>query len=101
MSQSPSTIAQPKPAPDDRNLYTVSHWEIVSKNFLAGFSRALGGIIIYLIFFAIAGYIFSQYLLPQLEPLFSSLQMLTNPQMLQGGPQNQQQIEQLLRQFQR
>lgn len=100
MSTSPA-IQPPKPAKDDRNLYTVSAGEIFWKNFLAGFSRALGGMIIYLILFALAAYFFSQYLLPQLDPLFSSLKLLTNPQTLQPGTQNPQQLEQLLKQFQR
>ncbi|MBI2010537.1 MAG: hypothetical protein HYS86_05200, partial [Candidatus Chisholmbacteria bacterium] len=90
-----------KPAKDDRNLYTVSSGEIIWKNFLAGLSRALGGMIIYLILLGVIAYAASQYLLPQLEPLLSSLQMLTNPQTLQPGTQNPQQLEQLLRQLQR
>ena len=65
-------------------LYSVSSWTILWRNFLAGASRALGSIFIYLIFFAITSYFTLQFVWPQIKPLLDSytqfLQLFTGPQ---------------------
>ncbi len=53
-----------------KSIYAASAAEIFWKNFLAGFGRALGGIFIYLIFFAILINLFLTYALPQIKPLY-------------------------------
>lgn len=87
-----------------KDIYTSSAGEIFSKNFLAGFSRALGGIVVYLIFLGIVLFIMSRTLLPQLMPLISTLQdslnMLQNPSSLQQNL-SPKQIEQMLQKYQR
>ena len=69
-----------------KTIYQMSAWSIFWRNFLAGFSRSLGGIIIYLIFLGIIGYYSYQTLLPRLLPILQSyttmMQSLTN----QGRP---------------
>lgn len=77
--------------PNDRigktkTIYQMSAWSIFWRNFLAGFSRSLGGLIIYVIFLLVIGYLSYQTLLPRLLPIFQSyttmMQSLTN----QGRP---------------
>jgi hypothetical protein len=63
---------------DIKTLYSVSGWSIFWRNFLAGFSRAIGGIFIYLIFAMISFYLFMQTVWPQLEPFVISYQNLMN-----------------------
>jgi hypothetical protein len=63
---------------DIKTLYNVSGWSIVWRNFLAGFSRAIGGIFIYLIFAALSFYIFMQTVWPQLEPFVTGYTNLMN-----------------------
>ena len=53
-----------------KSIYSASSGEIFWKNFLAGFSRALGGIFIYLIFIGIAINVFLTHALPQIKPLY-------------------------------
>jgi hypothetical protein len=62
--------------PNDRlnqtkTMYQVSALEVFGRNFLAGFSRALGSITIYLIFSIITFSLFMEYVLPQVEPFIS------------------------------
>ncbi len=56
-----------------KDIYSSSHGEIFSKNFVAGFARALGGIVVYLIFLGIITFIISRTLLPQLLQTFGNL----------------------------
>lgn len=68
-----------------KTIYDAGVGEIIWKNFLAGFSRSIGGIFVYLIFlFIISGLIFN-VVLPKFMPsitnymnLFNSLQSGSN-----------------------
>src|SRR3989338_9062663 len=54
-------------------IYQVSGWQIFWRNFLAGFSRAFGSLILYfVVFFVIAG-LANYYLMPYLKPLVGTL----------------------------
>lgn len=61
---------------DIKTIYNVSGWSIFWRNFLAGMSRALGGIIMYLLFVTIVSYTFMVLVYPHLEPFISSYQSL-------------------------
>jgi|GEM_PF-1441943 len=63
---SQTVIRQEKPLP--RTIYDASGFEVFGKHFLAGFSQALGMILVYLIFLGIAFYFAMQYLLPTIQP---------------------------------
>ena len=56
-----------------RSLYDASAYEIFWRNFLAGLSRALGGIVFYVIFVFIVGSLFVKYLSPLLMPILNQL----------------------------
>lgn len=55
-------------------LYQTGYGEIFAKNFIAGFGRALGGVLVQLIFFAILAYVYMQIIAPKITPLFGMLQ---------------------------
>lgn len=57
---------------DQKGIYNAGAGEIFWKNFLAGFSRALGGIFVYLIFLAVVGLFFINFALPKLMPMIES-----------------------------
>ena len=89
-------------SPKNQDIYSSSLGEIFSKNFVAGFSRTLGGIIVYLIFIFVVSAIFSAFVLPKLLPLLTpltqGLQLLQNPS---GQIPPPGQLDQLLQQYQR
>ncbi|OGG03659.1 hypothetical protein A2W14_04050 [Candidatus Gottesmanbacteria bacterium RBG_16_37_8] len=60
-----------------KTLYDASAFEIFWRNFLAGSSRTLGGIIFYLIFILIIGSIFIRYLTPVISPIFNQLNSIS------------------------
>jgi len=51
-----------------KTIYDAGVGEIIWKNFLAGFSRGLGGLFVYLIIFFIIGISFYIFILPKLMP---------------------------------
>lgn len=55
-----------------RTIYDASPFEIAWRNFLAGFSRTLGGVMVYLFFVFVIGFIVAQYILPQLKPVYDT-----------------------------
>ena len=55
-----------------KTIYNASPGEIFWKNFLAGFSRGLGGIFVYLIFLFIIIVLFINFVLPKLTPLITN-----------------------------
>ena len=59
---------------EDRSLYEVSKWEIFSKNFLVGFSRAFGALVMQLIGLSIFYFLFIRFVAPSMGPLFSTLE---------------------------
>lgn len=56
-----------------KTIYEVDAGEIFWRNFLAGMSRALGGMVIYFAVIFILGNIFLNYVWPVLEPSFQTL----------------------------
>lgn len=63
---------------EQKGIYQTGAGEIFWKNFLAGFSRALGGIVIYLVFLAVLSLIFLNFALPKIMPMISSYTNLLN-----------------------
>jgi len=61
-----------------KTIYDASSGEIVWKNFLAGFSRTLGGIIVYFVFVAILGSLFLRFAMPIMSPFLGQLSTITN-----------------------
>jgi len=55
-----------------KTIYSAGVGEIFWKNFLAGFSRTLGGIFIYLIFILLVSLGFISFILPKIAPSISS-----------------------------
>lgn len=55
-----------------KSIYDVSAFEIFWRNLLAGMSRALGGIVLYVIFVIIFSTVFVQYVLPQIMPFLNT-----------------------------
>ena len=58
----------------DKDLYTVSVAEVARKNFVAGFSRALGGFVVTLISWAVLYVIIVKLILPQITTELNQLQ---------------------------
>lgn len=57
-----------------KTLYDAKYSEIIWRNFLAGVSRAFGGIVLYIVFFVVVGNLFMTYVWPRMEPVVSQLQ---------------------------
>lgn len=78
VTQSPAQIPPTAPArfqevrreekPLPRTIYDASGFEVFAKHFLAGFSQALGMILVYVIFVAITITLAMKYLLPTVQP---------------------------------
>ena len=69
--------------PDDRlskskTLYDASTSEIILKNFLAGFSRTLGGLVLYFLFVFILGAFFVRFALPIITPFLNQLNTINS-----------------------
>lgn len=107
MDQTTATYNSIEPA--DRftktnTIYDVSIASIIVRNFLAGLSRALGSITIYVVFLIITYSLFVKYALPEIQPFITEYrqaidsitklnQATTNP----GSSINSQQYQQFLR----
>lgn len=63
---------------ETKTIYQVSASEIMWRNFLAGMSRALGGMVIYFVVAFIVGQVFLTFIWPVLEPTFNNLNQTTN-----------------------
>jgi hypothetical protein len=57
-----------------KTLYQVSSGSIFWRNFVAGFARALGGLLIWVILVIISSQLFLIYVWPQMRPLLTSYQ---------------------------
>src|SRR4030065_748769 len=68
-----------KNKPGNKTIYDTGYGSIFAKNFLAGFSRALGAIFVYLMFAGLIFYFFMTYLMPQLQNVISNLSSLLDP----------------------
>jgi hypothetical protein len=60
-----------------KTIYDASAMEIFWKNFLAGFSRALGNIILYIVFLIVTTMIFIRYISPIITPMLGQLENVT------------------------
>ncbi len=56
-----------------KTIYDVSSWEIMWRNTLAGFSRVIGGLFAYILFFLIASILFSNLIWPKIMPSVNSI----------------------------
>ena len=63
---------------DQRSLYQASKWEIFSRNFLVGVSRALGALIMQIIGLAVLYFLFTQFVSPTITPVLNSFQDAIN-----------------------
>ncbi len=80
-------------ADEDVSLYKVSSREIFYKNFLVGFSRAFGALVMQVIGLAFFYFLFARFVLPFVNPMLDQLQiMISQLQQFQGPPADQQQI---------
>jgi predicted PurR-regulated permease PerM len=79
------------------SLYQASFWSIFWRNFLAGFSRALGGLLITVVLVAVVTYISFKLFWPQLEPLINTFTQAT--QNLQDTNRALQQTQSSLNSF--
>lgn len=62
------------------NIYNVSWGKLIGRNFVAGISRALGGLFFNLIFLVVLGSLFARYLWPEIQtfvrPIFNAAQTI-------------------------
>jgi hypothetical protein len=77
-------MAEPDYIGPKKNLYSVGYRELVWRNFLAGISRGIGGVIVSFIFFVVIMGFVAQLLMPLLGGLFESFTQSTS-----AGGQNQ------------
>jgi hypothetical protein len=61
-----------------KTIYDVGFFEIIWRNFLAGLSRAMGGIFLYLIFMFLFSIVFMQVIFPKLMPYINNISNVTN-----------------------
>lgn len=71
-------LEEPDQITKTKTIYDVSAGEIMWRNFLAGISRALGGMVIYFVVIFILSHIFLTYVWPVLEPSFQTLEETTD-----------------------
>lgn len=64
------TMADPDQLTDDKNLYNISAGEVMWRNFLAGMSRALGGMLIYFLVIIVLTNVFLSSIWPSISPTF-------------------------------
>jgi hypothetical protein len=73
-SQNAPQTTVPKDSPQHRTIYDASGFEVFAKHFLAGFSQALGMILVYVLFLVIAYFMVIRYLLPTVQPYLNMYQ---------------------------
>jgi hypothetical protein len=61
-----------------KTIYEAGAGEIFWKNFLAGFSRGLGGVFVYIFFLIIISVVIYIFVFPKLEPLITGYTNLLN-----------------------
>jgi hypothetical protein len=57
----------------DRTIYDVGWGELMGRNFVAGMSRAVGGLFINIVLVVVVGSLVVQYVWPQLQPVVDQL----------------------------
>jgi len=70
---------------EGKTIYDAGYGSIIAKNFLAGFSRALGTLVIYLMLSGLIYYLVISIVLPQLKQYLPNLELLLGPS-LPGFP---------------
>lgn len=80
-----------------RTMFDVSITELMWRNFLAGVSRAVGSIVVYLIFATVGLWILAQVLLPIFGPFIENLNALM--QSVNGTQQTIQESQSILDQL--
>lgn len=73
-----------------KTMYDSSYGEILGKNFVAGFGKALGGLFVTIALYVFLGLLFMNVVLPQLEPFITSMTNLSKslqslPRIKQGS----------------
>lgn len=71
--ESLAKMADPDYLGKQKSLYSVSYRELVWRNFLAGISRGIGGVIIQFLFFVVIMGLVAQLLMPMFGGLIESL----------------------------
>lgn len=61
-----------------RTIYDAGYGEIFTRNFIAGISRTLGSIFIYIVFLFLVSYVFMQLILPKFLPLINNFINVTD-----------------------
>jgi len=64
---------------DGKTIYDAGYGSIIAKNFLAGFSRTLGALVIYIILSGLIYYLVISIVLPQLRQYLPNLKLLLGP----------------------
>lgn len=77
-------------ATQTKTLYDSSYGEILGKNFVAGFSKALGGLFVTIALYVFLGLLFMNVVLPELKPFITSMTnfskaLQTVPRIKQGS----------------
>lgn len=72
------SLQEPDQISKNQTIYEVGAGEIIWRNFLAGMSRAAGGLVIYLAVMLILGNVFLTYVWPVIEPAFVTLEETTD-----------------------
>ncbi|PIR61376.1 MAG: hypothetical protein COY81_04320 [Candidatus Pacebacteria bacterium CG_4_10_14_0_8_um_filter_43_12] len=81
------SLAEPDQISKTKTLYEVGAWEIFWRNFLAGASRTIGGLVIYLAVLYVLSNIFIAYVWPVIQPVFQQMGETTDLlKQLQGMP---------------
>lgn len=81
----------PMPEYNSQSVFTIAF-----KNFTAGFSRALGGVMVYGIFLVLMYFVYQRYLYPQLQPhleLFTDLGRMQLERAQENPDLNQQLLD--------
>ena len=95
MEQTQSDTA---PQKEKKSIYDASYSSIFARNFLAGFSKAVGGIFVYLLLGGLIYYLALTYILPNLKDGPPSSQQPSgytiDPQKLEGALEYMQKNQQ-------
>lgn len=62
----------------NKSIYDVSGFEVFWRNFIAGASRTLGGLILYILIFVGLASVVNKYMMPYILPLVETLQTSVN-----------------------
>ncbi len=63
---------QPDKLTNNRTIYDASPGEVFWRNFLAGFGRAMGVVVVYFLFLGVFAIVFANMILPIITPLLDT-----------------------------